>query len=121
MDEGTPGYPRPAGKWWFGCSQDFRLKSSSKAESNLSPDKEINDQDADLLDAGKSNFYYHDPELISFGARFENGWRLLFALFVPLFNRIEGTIDRSKIWWKGSVRYGLEIDPGRFDRIYFGG
>lgn len=52
VDEGTPGYPRPAGKWWFGCSQDFRLKSSSKAESNLSPDQETNDQDADLLDAG---------------------------------------------------------------------
>lgn len=55
VDDGQPGYPRPIGKWWFGCDQ-VNFKSSSRPSGSLiSVDRPYaNDRQADLLDVGKS-------------------------------------------------------------------
>ena len=56
MDEGQPGYPRPAGKWWFGCDEVNFKSPSRPGGSKLFVDRpHANDRQADLLDVGKSN------------------------------------------------------------------
>lgn len=57
MDEGQPGYPRPVGKWWFGCDEINFKTASRPGGSKLGVERpHANDRQADLLDAGKSNF-----------------------------------------------------------------
>ena len=46
MDDGQPDYPRPVGKWWFGCDEN----SSSQMKVDRPHE---DDRTADLIDAGK--------------------------------------------------------------------
>nr|CAH0102259.1 unnamed protein product [Daphnia galeata] len=53
VDEGQPGYPRPAGKWWFGCDEVNFKSPSRPGGSKLFVDRpHANDRQADLLDVG---------------------------------------------------------------------
>ena len=46
MEDGNPEYPRSSGKWWFGCDESSKLLKADRPHED--------DQDADLIDAGKS-------------------------------------------------------------------
>ncbi|KAK4020362.1 hypothetical protein OUZ56_002346 [Daphnia magna] len=53
VDEGQPGYPRPVGKWWFGCDEINFKTASRPGGSKLGVERpHANDRQADLLDAG---------------------------------------------------------------------
>ena len=48
VEDGSPEYPRSSGKWWFGCDESSKLLKADRPHED--------DQDADLIDAGKSLF-----------------------------------------------------------------
>jgi hypothetical protein len=47
-----PSYPRPAGKWWFGCSDAVKGKAVTHGNIQAADQPHAHDRDADLLDAG---------------------------------------------------------------------
>ena len=59
IDTGKPDFPRPAGIWWFGCTDEFALRNEGDEAINKQIEENSFDQidDEFLLDAEDPDYY----------------------------------------------------------------